>query len=80
MIHASDVTVRLREVPFVPFRIVTSSGAVHDVHHPEMYMVTRRFLIVGIIDPHDPLLPDQVTNVSILHISELRSVPSTVAA
>ena len=80
MINASEVTVRLKEIPFVPFRIVTSSGAVHDVNHPEMCMVTRRFLIVGIIDPRDPLLPDQVTNVSILHISELRSVPSPVAA
>ena len=80
MINASDVTVRLKKVPFVPFRIVTSSGAVHDVNHPDMCMVTRRFLIVGIIDPRDPLLPDQVTNVSILHISELRSIPSTLAA
>lgn len=80
MITAADVTLRLREVPFVPFRIVMSSGAVHDVYHPDMCMVTKRFLIVGIIDPLDPLLPDLVTNVSILHITEIRSVPTAVAA
>ena len=80
MLTSNEVKSWLKEVPFRPFRIVTSSGAVYDVHHPDMVLVTKRVIYVGIIDSLDPLLPDQVAHVSVLHISELKTIPLKVPA
>ena len=74
MLTSADVEARLKEIPFKPFRIVTSSGANYDIFHPDMAMITKRFVVVGWIDPIDPLIPDQVAHVSMLHISELRTI------
>lgn len=71
MITAEDVRERLREAPFHPFRIVTSSGSTYDVTHPDSVYVTRRVLYVGIYHPRRTDVPDRAASVSILHITEL---------
>lgn len=71
MITAEDVRTKLRETPFPPFRIVTSSGSTYDVTHPDSVFVTRRVLYVGIYKPRNPNVPDQAASVSILHVTEL---------
>ncbi len=75
MLTSSDVQSRLREIPFTPFRIVTSAGTSHDVYHPDMVIVGRRFLIVGTPSTEEPSQAELVTRVSVLHIAELQDVP-----
>ena len=75
MLTSSDVQSRLREIPFTPFRIVTSAETSHDVYHPDMVIVGRRFLIVGTPSTEEPSQAELVTRVSVLHIAELQDVP-----
>lgn len=73
MITAEDVRLRLREIPFQPFRIVTSSGSTYDITHPDSVYVTRRVLYVGIYHPRRTTeYPDRAASVSILHITDLQ--------
>lgn len=72
MITAEDVRERLREVPFHPFRIVTSSGSTYEVTHPDSVYVTRRVLHVGIYHPRRTDFPDRAASVSVLHITDLQ--------
>ncbi len=75
MITAQDVRDRLREVPFEPFRIVTSSGESYHILHPDSVYVTRRVLYVGIYRPQRPDVPDRAASVSVLHITDLQPLP-----
>ena len=76
MFSADDVRARLREQPFRPIRIVTSTGDTYDVYHPDLVFVARRFLIIGTPSSDDPSLADQVTRVAILHVAEMRDLPT----
>ena len=40
----------LTQRPFRPFRLVMSSGQAYDVRHPEMAMLTRTDILVGVGD------------------------------
>ncbi len=78
MITANDVEVRRKAVPFEPFRIVMSSGSSYDIYHPDMLWSTRRTIYVGMYTPGRSGLPEQAALLSVLHISEIQSLPATV--
>ena len=71
-----DIQTRLRERPFSGVRIVTTTGQEYEIRHPDLILVARRFLIVGIPGTDDPTLADQVTRIPLVHIAELRDLPS----
>jgi hypothetical protein len=75
MLTSADVQTRLRDIPFTPFRIVTSGGTTHDVYHPDMVIVGRRFIVVGTPSTEDPSSAELVTRISMLHIAELCDIP-----
>ena len=77
---AEDVQSRLRSQPFVPMRIVTTTGQIYDILHPDLVLVTRRFLEVGTPDPNNPTVADNVTRVALVHVTELQDLPRPVAA
>jgi hypothetical protein len=54
--------------PFQPFRLVTSSGQSYEVRHPEMAMLTRTRLLVGIGDTDDEV-PAEFKICSLLHVT-----------
>lgn len=70
-----DIRARVRRQPFTPFRIVTSAGETYDIPHPDLIMVGRRDLSVGIATADDPTTYDQVSRVAILHITALQDLP-----
>jgi hypothetical protein len=76
MFSADDIQARLREKPFTPLRIVTTTGQAYDVYHPDLVLVGRRFLVIGLPSAENPAQADQVTRVSVLHVTELRDLPS----
>ena len=73
-----DVRDRLRQRPFQPLRIVTTTGVTYDVYHPDLVFVGRRFIEVGIPAPEEPTFFDQVTRVALVHVTELRDLPSVI--
>jgi hypothetical protein len=60
----------LARQPFQPFRLVMSSGQAYEVRHPEMAMLTRTDLLVGIDDPGDGV-PAAFKICSLLHVTEV---------
>lgn len=70
-----DIQARLRERPFPPVRIVTTTGQTYDVYHPDLVLVARRFLIVGMPSSENPTQADLVTRVALVHVAELRDLP-----
>ncbi len=60
----------LRRQPFQPFRLVMSSGQAYDVRHPEMALLTRTDMLVGIDDPGDGV-PAEFKICSLLHVTAI---------
>lgn len=76
---AEDVQSRLRIKPFVPVRIVTTTGQTYDIYHPDLVFVARRFIEVGTPDRDNPTVADAVSRVALVHLTELRDLPTPVA-
>jgi hypothetical protein len=72
MFTHADIRARVRQVPFVPFRIVTSSGQAFDIPHPDLVFVGVRDLMVGAAATNEPTYYDGVTRVAIMHITALQ--------
>jgi len=76
MIFTPDlVKARLREQPFIPLQIVTTTGQTYDVHHPDLVFVTDESLIVGLPSAKYPTIAaGLVTRVALAHVTELRDL------
>ena len=56
--------------PFRPFRLVMSSGQNYDVRHPEVAMLTRTSILVG-VDVADDGVPAEFKICSLLHVTAI---------
>ncbi|HEY0009385.1 MAG TPA: hypothetical protein VGB55_11720 [Tepidisphaeraceae bacterium] len=76
---ADAVLARLRRRPFVPFRVILSSGTSYDILHPEMMFVSKSGLTIAIYDPGQRAAPDEVpvreALVSYLHVAATEDLP-----
>ncbi|NOT00801.1 MAG: hypothetical protein HOP29_09255 [Phycisphaerales bacterium] len=63
----------LTKRPFVPFRVVASSGQTYDVVHPENAILIRGGLVVAYGSGNGDL-PDRVATLSLMHIATVESV------
>ena len=76
---ADAVFARLRRRPFVPFRLILTSGTTYDILHPEMLFVSKSGLTVAIYDRDQPPSPEQIPMrealVSFLHIAASEDLP-----
>ncbi len=59
--------------PFQPFRLVMSSGQSYEVRHPEMAMLTKTSILVG-IDEADDGVPAEFKICSLLHVTSIEPV------
>ena len=68
----SDIRVFLQCQPFPPFRITLTDGRTYEVRHPELVMVGRSSLVIGLPAPGDaePIY-DQFVTVSLLHVMQM---------
>ena len=60
----------LTQQPFLPFRLVMSSGQTYEVRHPEMAWLTRTDILVG-IDETDEGVPANFRICSLLHVTAI---------
>ena len=67
----------LSKRPFMPFRLVMSSGETYDVRHPEMALLTKTDILVGIRLADDDV-PAAFKICSLLHVTAIEplNVPS----
>jgi hypothetical protein len=68
----------LMQKPFQPFRLVMSSGQSYEVRHPEMAMLTRTSILVG-IDETDDGVPAEFKICSLLHVTAVEPLNSSPA-
>lgn len=80
MFTASDIQARIKKQPFIPVRIVTSSGEHYDVTHPELLAVGKRTLFVGDASEEAPSVYDRFSIVSLMHVTALEDLPKLSAA
>ena len=58
--------------PFQPFQITLTDGRTYDVGHPELAMVGRSSVVIGMTEPRakEPVY-DRFVTVSMLHIMQI---------
>ncbi len=70
-----DIREFLRSRPFHPFRITLTDGRTYSVQHPELAMVGRATVAIGLPRPNDPEpVYDRLVTISLLHIMEVELV------
>ena len=76
---ADAVFARLRRRPFVPFRLILSSGTTYDVLHPEMLFISKSGVTFAIYDKDQRPSPDEIpireSLISFLHIAATEDLP-----
>jgi hypothetical protein len=73
-----DLQRRLRTRPFEPFRLFLSDGATYEIRHPELVMLGRRSLVLGIVNDPSETLYDRTIDIDLLHI--VRTEPAANGA
>lgn len=74
MFNAEFIRSKHKEEPFVPFRLITSSGQAYDVTHPELLMVGKSRLVVGTASNDNPGIFETTNMVAILHVTDLQEL------
>ena len=72
--HPDDLLAALRQRPFEPFRLHITDGAAYDLMHPDMVLVTRRSVSVG-VPTDEPGLFERVDKVALVHITRISPLP-----
>jgi hypothetical protein len=75
-----DVVEMLRNRPFLPFRIHMTDGRTYDIVHPELVIVLRSRVDIGL--KPDPItgVVDRVEHCSLLHIVRIEELPRISAS
>ncbi len=66
----------LHERPFKPFRLVLSSGQTYEVRHPEMAMLTKTDILVG-LEAEEDGIPARFKICSMLHVTAVEPIESS---
>lgn len=65
----------VKRQPFEPFRVTLTDGRTFDVHHPELTMVGKSAVAIGIpaSDEQGPVY-DRLVTVSLLHVMQIEPI------
>ena len=67
-----DIRELLLHKPFQPFRITLTDGRSYEVRHPELAMVGRSIVAIGVLAKDDPgPVFDRLVTVSLLHVMQI---------
>lgn len=70
-----DLAMEVGHRPFVPFRIYLTDGGTFDIRHPELFMLGRRSVNIGIARLPDQTFYDRWTVVDLMHIVRIENLP-----
>ena len=68
----------LAQRPFRPFRLVMSSGSTYEVRHPEMALLTRSDMLIGVGET-DEGVPAEFRICSLLHVASIEPINSAAS-
>jgi hypothetical protein len=70
-----DIREFLQHKPFQPFRLTLTDGRTYEVRHPELAMVGRSIVTIGVPARDDPRpVFDRLVTASLLHIMQVESM------
>jgi hypothetical protein len=72
-----DLRKKLQTRPFRPFRIHLSDGAEYDVMHPELLLLGRRSLVLGLASRPEEVLYERTIDIELIHIVRMESIETT---
>ena len=64
-----------RRQPFVPFRVILTTGAAYDIRHPDLIMVGRRSATLGVTTRPERTAYDTALQVDLLHVVAIEEIP-----
>ncbi len=74
-----DIREFLKRQPFQPFRVTLTDGRSYDVLHPELALLGRSWVALGLARPGDSeVVADRLITVSLLHIMQIEPLISAV--
>ena len=74
----SDLLRRVKQRPFVPFRLVLTEGTAYEVRHPEQIMLARDSAVIGVPSEGEDFFETTVL-VDLFHIVRLEPIPAQAA-
>ena len=70
-----DILIFVNRRPFEPFRLFVTDGSVYEIRHPEMVMMGKRSLAVGLAQTNaQPPLYDRLAIVALLHVTRVEPI------
>jgi len=67
-----DIRHFLEQRPFQPFRMTLTDGRSYEIRHPELAMVGRSIVAIGVPAPDEPQpVFDRLVTVSLIHIMQI---------
>lgn len=66
-----------RRQPFEPFRVILTTGATYDIHHPDLILVGRRSAIIGLTNEPGGTAYDRTLKVDLLHVVGAQELPAS---
>jgi hypothetical protein len=72
IMRPEDIREFLQHKPFQPFRITLTDGRTYEVRHPELAMVGRSTIALGLPAPSEQIpIYDRLVTVSLLHVMQV---------
>ncbi len=73
-----DLKAQLDARPFAPFRLYLTDGTTFEVRHPELFMLGRRSVLIGLAANPEQKHYDRWTTVDLFHIMRTEPLPPPV--
>jgi len=74
---AEDFQKKVNQRPFQPFRMYLTDGAVYEIWHPEMVLLGKRSLVLGLSSDVTGSLSDRTGDVDLLHVVRMEYIDRT---
>jgi hypothetical protein len=75
-----DLAKRVKQRPFVPFRLVLTEGTAYEVRHPEQIMLARDSVVIGVPgQAEEEGFFETTVLVDVFHIVKLEPLPAQAA-
>ncbi len=72
--RAEELRNLLSRRPFVPIRFYFTDGTTYDVKHPEMTLLTRSTVEIGLAEKEEARIADRVVYCSLAHIVRVENL------
>ena len=71
-----DLQEAVRRKPFVPIRLLVSTGITFDIRHPDQVAVERRAVLIGVTQEQNGIPIHRSLKIDLLHIVAIELLPT----